>query len=179
MPTPATLTRTSLAAGTSRALGVQAALLVLAAVVLPALGHAAGVPASTLLPMHWPVLLAGLCYGSRAGALLGIAAPVASFALSSMPPLVVLPAMVVELATYGAVTGLAHASRGVWRVAATALALVLGRALFVLMMGAPHDDATGALAGLSSGAVAALVQCAVLPALAGWWVRRESVRGLG
>jgi hypothetical protein len=177
MTPPATISRTPLAAGSARALGVQGALLVLAAVVLPALAHAAGVAGNAVLPMHWPVLLAGLCYGRRAGALLGIAAPLAAFALSGMPPVVVLPAMAAELATYGAVAGLAHASRPALRVAATALALVLGRAVFVLAMGVQHGDATGAFAGLASGAVAALVQLAVLPLVATWWVRREATRG--
>lgn len=173
---PTSASRPALAAGTARALGVQGALLVLAAVVLPALGHALALPAAALLPMHWPVLLAGLCYGSRAGALLGIATPLASVALSGMPPLPLVPAMVAELATYGGVAGLAHAARPAVRLAATALALVLGRAVFVVVMGAQHGDATGAFAGLAAGATAALVQLATLPLVAAWWVRRETAR---
>ena len=84
-----------------RAVSAQMALLLAAAFVLPALAHAAGVPGRVWLPMHWPVIFAGLCYGWRSGALIGLAAPGVSFLLSGMPPAVVLPGMTAELAAYG------------------------------------------------------------------------------
>lgn len=177
MTTPLAVTTQPLAAATTRALGVQGALLVLAALVLPALVHAAGMDGAALLPMHWPVLLAGLCYGSRAGALLGASAPLVAFAVSGMPPLFVQPAMITELATYGAVAGLARGARP-WRlVAATTAALVLGRAAFVGVMAIEHGEGANALAGLAAGRLVALAQLVVLPLVATWWIRRESARG--
>lgn len=165
-----------LAADAPRSVGVQAALVVLAAFVLPALAHATGVATTTWLPMHWPVLLAGLCYGARGGALVGAAAPVAAFAASGAPVLAVLPAMIAECATYGAVAGAGRAG-GAWRrVAAIAAALVLGRVAFVAVMAAEHGDARMAVAGLAAGVPAAIAQLVALPLLSAWWVRREALR---
>ena len=76
----------------ARAVSAQVVLLLAAAWVLPALAHWAGVPGRVWLPMHWPVIFAGLCYGWRSGALIGLAAPGASYLLSGMPPAAVLPA---------------------------------------------------------------------------------------
>lgn len=86
------------------------ALLVAAGVLLPLLVHVSGVPGPVFLPMHLPVLLAGFLLGPTAGLLLGITAPLASFALTGMPRLnpPILPVMVIELAVYGTVAGLGH-----------------------------------------------------------------------
>lgn len=166
-PTPLALRP---ATGT-RALALQGALLALAAVVLPALGHAAGIASGTLLPMHWPVLLAGLLFGARTGALLGVAAPLAAFATSGMPPVAILPAMVAELAVYGAVAGLRREARLGAMLPWLALALVAGRAAFAGVM-ALQTGTLGAAAGLAAGGWAALAQLVVLPLLASRWLRR-------
>ena len=158
-------------ATSGRAFALQGALLVLAAFVLPALGHAAGLASSTLLPMHWPVLLGGLLFGARTGALLGVAAPLAAFAASGMPPLVVLPAMIAELAVYGAVAGRRREARIGAMLPWLALALVAGRVAFVGVM-ALQTGTFGAAAGLAAGAPAALAQLVVLPILVRGWVRR-------
>lgn len=86
------------------------ALLIALGVVLPVLAHVSGVPGPVFLPMHLPVLLAGFLLGPAAGLLVGVIAPLASFALTGMPPLTppVLPVMVVELAVYGVVAGLVN-----------------------------------------------------------------------
>ena len=68
---------TTLPAWRLRALLFQA-LLIVAAVVLPAVAHLSGAPVRILLPMHWPVLLAGLVYGWRGGGAVGLADPSAS-----------------------------------------------------------------------------------------------------
>ena len=66
------------------------------------LGGAVG---AVLLPMHLPVIAAGLFAGPVAGALAGIFGPIASFALTGMPTSQLLPFMVAELCVYGAVAG--------------------------------------------------------------------------
>lgn len=160
-----------------RALTIQAALLLLAAFALPAAMHAAGLPVRTLLPMHWPVLLAGLVYGWRSGALLGAACPILSWAISGWPQPPVLPAMTLELAAYGGIAG-AQRERAGWNgFAAVGTALLVGRAIFVVAATATgwtgSDLPEYLSAALAPGLVAAALQIALLPPLARWWVGRE------
>jgi hypothetical protein len=161
-----------------RAISTQAVLLALSAAVLPAVSHLANLPVRWLLPMHWAVLLAGLTYGWRAGMAIGLLAPGASFLLSGMPLPHILPAMTVELATYGLVAGFA---RQIWRlgpVASMALAVVTGRVVFITMALATGAATPTVLAYLKAallpGLVAAVAQVLLLPFVAQWWIRRES-----
>lgn len=161
-----------------RALSAQAVLLGLSAAVLPALSHAAGLPVRWILPMHWAVLLAGLTYGWRAGAAVGLLAPGASFLLSGMPLPHILPAMTLELGVYGLAAG---AARQAWRlggVASMLVALLAGRLVFVataLATGAAVPGVAAYLqAALLPGLPAAIAQLLLLPAVSAWWVRRES-----
>lgn len=162
----------------ARALAVQFALLLAAAFVLPALAHAAGAPVRLLLPMHWPVLLAGLCYGWRSGLAVGMAAPLVSAAFSGMPGPLMLPAMTLELAAYGALAGIGVQALRLSRPLALLLSGIGGRVVFVLIA-----LATGVTAGpfgpwiqaaLVPGLVAFAAQVALLPVLARWWVTREA-----
>src|SRR6056297_3210424 len=82
------------------------ALFIACAVLFPMVAHTAGWPVFALLPMHWTVLLAGMVFGSRAGLIAGISAPVLSFALTGMPVPMVLPLIVTEVAVYGFVAGI-------------------------------------------------------------------------
>jgi hypothetical protein len=163
-----------------RALALQGFLLVAAAWLLPAAAHLAGFSGRVLLPMHWPVVFAGLCYGWRSGALIGLGAPSLAFLLSGMPPAFVLPAMTLELAAYGFIAGYLREGlhRG-WFVSAFA-SIVGGRLVFLAVA-----IATGAVTttfahylsvALLPGLPAALGQAILLPLLAGWWVRREHGR---
>ena len=170
--------RTTLSGTGLRALSVQAVLLALAAAVLPALSHLSGLPVRWILPMHWAVLLAGLTYGWRAGAAIGLLAPGASFLLSGMPLPHILPAMTVELGAYGLMAGYA---RQVWRLAGAAsivLAIVAGRLVFVamaLVTGAVTSTIPGYLgAALLPGLLAAVAQVVTLPLVASWWITREA-----
>lgn len=160
-----------------RSVSVQMALLIAAAFVLPTMAHTAGLPVRLLLPMHWPVILAGLCYGWRSGAVVGMAAPTVSFLLSGHPAPLVLPAMTVELGAYGLLAGLAFQHLGVGRRLATLLAGVGGRLVFVAMMlltGAVNGALMPYLqAALVPGLVALVAQVLLLAPLAAWWVRRE------
>ena len=64
---------------------------------------------SMLSPMHIPVLLCGFICGPAWAAVVGAIAPLLRFMLFGMPPLFpVGVAMCVELATYGAVSGLLY-----------------------------------------------------------------------
>ena len=147
--------------------------LVGAATLLPAVCHLAGAPVRVFLPMHWPVLLAGLVYGWRGGLAVGMAAPLASFALSGMPSAALLPAMGAEIAAYGLCAGLAREAFRFNAYASAAMAVLAGRAVY-----AASALASGAQFGLVSaalvpGAVAAVLQIALLPSLAEKWVGKE------
>ncbi|MFH0942481.1 MAG: ECF transporter S component [Chloroflexota bacterium] len=64
--------------------------------------HLAG---ATYLPMHLFALGAGLAFGWRAGLVTGLLTPLASFTISGMPTLAILPQAVVEIAAYGLLAG--------------------------------------------------------------------------
>lgn len=167
-----TVVPTTLPAIRTRALVFQL-LLVSAAVVLPAVSHWFDFPVRWLLPMHWPVILAGLVYGPVGGSVVGLLSPPVSFALSGMPPVTSLPVMMIELCAYGLVTGLL---RGTFRwntYAGIAIALIVGRILamgITLLFGAP---ATAVVFAYAKGLPAGLAQVALLPVVAKWWVDRE------
>ncbi len=86
---------------------VLAALFAALGVLLPTIFHAFNMMGPIFLPMHIPVLLCGLICGWKYGLLVGIIAPLISSVATGMPPLYPTGiAMILELATYGTVTGL-------------------------------------------------------------------------
>lgn len=85
---------------------VLTAVCIALCVVLPMAFHAVQNAGAVFLPMHIPVLLCGLICGWPYGLVCGVLGPLLSFALTSMPPAPILPAMMVELAVYGCVTGI-------------------------------------------------------------------------
>ena len=85
---------------------VLAALFTALCVVLPVAMHIIPDAGTVFLPMHIPVLMCGLICGVPYGFLCGLLGPALSCLLTGMPSMVVLPAMMVECATYGFVTGL-------------------------------------------------------------------------
>ncbi len=75
-------------------------------VVLPMAFHTVQNAGMVFLPMHIPVLLCGLICGWPYGFICGLLGPALSSLLTGMPPAATLPAMVVECAAYGCITGL-------------------------------------------------------------------------
>lgn len=84
-----------------------AALLMATSILLPQLFHLVGGPAAggLFLPMHIPVLIAGLLLGPFYGTVVAVFAPVISFLMTGMPPAAILPFMLAELVAYGLITG--------------------------------------------------------------------------
>jgi niacin transporter len=153
-------------------------VLISAAVVLPVAAHLSGVSVRFLLPMHWPVILAGLVYGWRAGVLTGALAPIVNYLISGYPLPVILPSMTVELLTYGLATGIL---REVFRLnpfVSVAIALVLGRIVFIgsVLLGnvVPTEHRGYFQAALTPGIIAAVLQTVLLPFVAKWWIRQET-----
>jgi len=86
---------------------VVTGMLIALCVVLPMAFHTIPRAGSVLLPMHIPVLLAGLVCGWKSGLITGIIGPVFSTMISGMPPTMALASLMsVELGVYGLVAGL-------------------------------------------------------------------------
>lgn len=153
-------------------------LLVTTAILLPAVAHLLGAPVRILLPMHWPIILAGLVYGWRGGALTGLLAPTVSFLISGRPLPIVLPAMTIELFVYGFVTGLLR-ERFRWNAfASVGVAIIIGRIAFIstaLLTGYVSQSYLLEYMKLAllPGVAAGLVQIILMPLLGSWWVKRE------
>lgn len=65
--------------------------------------HMAG---ATYLPMHFFIFSAALAAGWQAGAIVGLLTPFASYAVSGMPALTILPQVAIEVTAYGLIAGL-------------------------------------------------------------------------
>ena len=78
---------------------------VLLSVAVPWVFHQFHLAGPTFLPMHIFVLVAGLVCGWRAGLVVGLFIPLASYAVSGMPVLQILPQITVELSAYGLIAG--------------------------------------------------------------------------
>lgn len=74
--------------------------------ILPLFFHGIQNAGSIFSPMHIPVFICGLICGWQYGLFCGIAGPVISSALTGMPPIATLPAMIVELGLYGLIAGI-------------------------------------------------------------------------
>lgn len=87
---------------------VLSGLFIALGLILPMVFHAFGA-GSTFLPMHIPVLIAGFVVSLPFALAVGVITPILSSLFTGMPPIFpVLPFMVFELATYGAVASLLY-----------------------------------------------------------------------
>lgn len=75
-------------------------------VVLPIAFHSIPDAGSVFLPMHIPVLICGMICGWPCGFICGLMGPLLSSALTGMPPIAILPAMMLECGVYGLVSGM-------------------------------------------------------------------------
>lgn len=131
--------------------GIEAAGTIISCValglVLPYLVHTFGASPRVLLPMHFPIFLAGVLLNPIHAALVGIFAPSLSMALSGMPTPEQAIRMMPELSTYAVITSLMLRSlprvplaSDRWaRVFAIAIAMMVamicGRLVYVAMHG--------------------------------------------
>jgi len=81
-------------------------LFIALGLTLPIAFHLVGL-GKVFLPMHLPVLIAGLFLGAEVGGIVGIITPALSALLTGMPPLTppIAQMMVVELGIYGSACG--------------------------------------------------------------------------
>jgi hypothetical protein len=88
-----------------RAYGIIAVFVVLS-VGVPWVFHQFQLAGATYLPMHFFVFIAALTCGWQAGVIVGLLTPFASYAISGMPVMNVLPQIAVEITVYGLIAGL-------------------------------------------------------------------------
>ena len=117
-------------------------IFVLCDMLVPRLFHQFHLAGPTFLPMHIFILMAGLMFGWRAGLIVGLFTPLASYVVSGMPMLHILPQTAVELAVYGFASGILrekHNLRVIWSLlgamAAGRIALGLATMLIYLVVG--------------------------------------------
>ena len=85
---------------------VITAMFIAIGIVLPLAFHSIPRAGSILLPMHIPVLLCGIICGFPYGLACGILTPLLASPLTGMPPAIILPSMLFELAAYGTASSL-------------------------------------------------------------------------
>ncbi len=85
--------------------GIIAAFVVLS-VLTPWALHQIPNAGATYLPMHFFIFVAALTCGWQAGAIVGLLTPFASYLVSGMPVLTVLPQIAMEVTVYGLLAGL-------------------------------------------------------------------------
>lgn len=105
------------------------ALFAAIGILLPQVFHMLGgqTAGGTFLPMHIPVMAAGMLLGPVTGCVVGVLCPVLSSLLTGMPPLAKLPFMALELLAYGSVSGYLTVRRR-WNVyPALVVSMAVGR----------------------------------------------------
>lgn len=149
------------------------ALLIAASLLLPELFHMVGGQAAggIFLPMHIPVLLAGLLMGPCYAAAVGVLAPILSFFVTGMPPAALLPFMVVELVSYGVISGWLS-SRSVNIYVSLVSAMVGGRLINAAVLAAAFyllhwnvSPAVSVLTAAVTGIPGIAIQLLLLPPL--------------
>jgi hypothetical protein len=152
-------------------------LFITIAVFLPVLAHLTGAPVRILLPMHWAVILAGLIYGWRGGAISGLLAPIVSYMISGFPLPGILMQMTIELFAYGFITGLLREKLRSNAFISVAAALIAGRIFFIISVAAMGVIPGGYIEyftnSLIPGSAAAAIQILTLPFVARWWINHE------
>ena len=113
------------------------AVFVLLNVAVPWVFHQFHLAGPTFLPMHIFILVAGLLFGWRVGLMVGLLTPLASYAVSGMPLLPVLPQIMIELSVYGLVAGILRERfnlRAIWSLLGAMMAGRLALLLAVLVI---------------------------------------------
>ncbi len=165
------------------------AAFVVLSVLTPWAFHQYPTAGPTFLPMHLFIFVGALAGGWQTGAIVGLMTPLASFAVSGLPPTTVLPQVAVEVTAYGLIAGLLRQKYNlnvVWSLlgamAGGRLALLV--AVFAVQaitgqVASPLGPATTPLAAVwgtvDQSWPGMLVQLAVIPA--GFWAAGRFLAG--
>lgn len=149
---------------------------ILAAVAMPQILHLIGkfsgldvALGELLLPMHFPVIVAGLVAGPYVGACVGFMSPIISTLLTGMPHSAVLPFMIVELFSYGLTAGILQHAK-ISPVIKTLIVQISGRLLrFIAVTAAVyllHNTNIGIISvwtGITKGLIGIIIQLIFIP----------------
>jgi len=111
----------------------MSAMFLAMALLLPFLTGQIPQIGSLISPMHIPAFLCGMTCGPVWGAVVGAVSPLLRSLIFTMPPMAMAPMMAVELAAYGAVSGilLKLLPKGnLWLYGNLAISMVMGRILY-------------------------------------------------
>jgi len=145
---------------------VFTAVCIALCVVLPMAFHSIQNAGTIFLPMHIPVLLCGLMCGWPFGFICGLLGPTLSCLLTGMPPVAMLPAMMVETAAYGCITGLmmcfVHTKKPMADLYISMItAMILGRVLAGLAKSLILSPGTAPFAWITTSLVAGIPGIAI------------------
>jgi len=153
---------------------VYSALFIALGVVIPIAFHFFNMGGKVFLPMHIPVLIAGLLLNPLYAFLVGLITPLLSSVLTQMPPVMpMLPIMMVELATYALVASIMRVKYKKSIIISLIIAMILGRVmagltvflmanLFAVKIAGPIEFVS---AGVVTGAIGILIQLIFIPAI--------------
>lgn len=160
------------------------ALYLALAIILPIGFHAFGLGGRAFLPMHIPVLLAGFIVGPLAGVIVGLFAPLLSFALTGMPPSYAILLMSLELPIYGLIAGLFYHRLKVNIYLALVIAMIAGRIMFGLgifilglIINLPYDAVAFFSSGgaIVTGLPGIIVQLLIVPLIVAAVKRKRNI----
>lgn len=153
---------------------VYSALFIALGVVIPIAFHFFNMGGKVFLPMHIPVLIAGLILNPIYAFTVGLLTPVLSSVLTQMPPVMpMLPIMMAELATYALVASVMRKKFKMPVILSLIIAMVIGRViagvtvflmanLFSVKIAGPIEFISG---GIVTGAIGILIQLIFVPAI--------------
>jgi hypothetical protein len=165
------------------------AAFVVLSVLTPWAFHQYPAAGSTFLPMQLFIFVAALAGGWQTGAIVGLMTPLASFAISGMPPAAILPQVAIEVTAYGLIAGLLRQKYNLNVILSLVGAMVGGRLALLIAVFAVQA-VTGQVAsplGPTATPLAAvwntvaqswpgmLIQLAVIPA--GFWAAGRFLTG--
>jgi riboflavin transporter FmnP len=141
-------------------------------ILFPVVFHQFALGGRLFLPMHIPVLLAGILVGPLSGFLTSAISPSLSFLLTGMPPAYAVPLMSLELVFLGISMGILKKFTKLPLILSLVLAMIVGRigfALGLLILGRfialPYGLSTYFKAAFVTGLPGILLQLILIPLL--------------
>lgn len=143
-------------------------------IIIPQIFHFIGGPAlgGVFLPMHFPVLAAGLLGGPLVGLFTGILSPLLSSGITGMPPVPRLWFMILELGAYGMIAGFLYYKMRKNLMLSLIISMIAGRILygaaFIILInffGVDLPAGLGVTASLAKGIPGMVLQVIILPIL--------------
>ena len=144
-------------------------VFVILSVAMPWILHQFHLAGPTFLPMHIFVFIAGLLFGWRAGLFVGLLTPLASYAVSGMPVLRILPQIVIELSIYGLVAGILREKFNLGVIWSLLGAMIAGRLALCL---------AAAVIYLTTGGIYSPLGLEVNPFLVVWSATKQGFTGI-